>query len=299
MKYICLRDDDTSFLTTPEQLKLCYGEFWGKIPVTLATIPFLHGSSEKINEFGYEVPNSIKVVRMREWQKNATVDEIKKFHTFQPIGDNEKLVNELKRLIALGKVEIAQHGVFHRYNEQGPDMQKSQMSFEWVRDGKEYLEKVFDVKISTFIPPANTIDRVNVRWINQLGMNLFISGSIKHPSKGDLLWSYLLDPISIKEKALSYFGIPEGPLMRRCNIRYFTSCTYDAFKSQSSIYEKLLNSLNRTGFAGLGTHYFLLLENEVYRNQYQDLLSKLSRLEDVKFVTAKEYHKLMMAKYYG
>lgn len=296
-KYICLRDDDTSFITTPEQLKLCYGEFWGNLPVTLATIPFLHGSSEKINEFGYEVPTRIKVARMREWQKNATVDEIKKFHTFQPVGDNEELVNELKRMIALGKVEIAQHGVFHRYNEKGADMQKSQMSFEWVRDGKEYLEKVFDVEIRTFIPPSNTMDPHCLNYLKRLNLNLFTSGSLRHSSKTKLLLSYISDPLSMIEKAKEIISKSQKPIYRRCNAHIFNSITYDAFKSQDLILEKLNQNLERYGFAALGTHYQLLLTMEEYRKLYHDLLRKLLK-ENVEFVTAKDYHDLLMSKFY-
>ncbi len=298
MKYICLRDDDTSFLTAPEQLQVCYGEFWGVLPVTLATIPFLHGSSGKINEFGYEVPNPIKQVKMREWQKNASFEELRSFHSFSPVGENNELVSYLKPLIKAEKVEIAQHGVFHRYNEQGAEMQKSQMSFEWVRDGKEYLEKVFDIKVSTFIPPANTIDKHCLDYLKKLELHLFTSGVLTTHSKAELYCSYLTDPKWLVEKIKSKLSKKQRPIQCRFGNYLFNSITYDAFKSQEQIYNSLLRSLESTGFAALGTHYEVLLDFPEYRKNYHDLLRKLAALEDVQFVTAKKYYELLLKQYY-
>lgn len=298
MKYICLRDDDTSYLTAPEQLHECYGEFWGKLPITLAAVPFIHGSSERINQFGYEVPNSIKQANMREWQKKASLEELRLFHTFSPIGENEKLVKELKTLIRADKIEIAQHGVFHRYNEQGAEMQKSQMSFEWVRDGKEYLEKVFDIKVSTFIPPANTIDKHCLEYLKRLNLNLFSSGLLTTYSNADLFFSYVFDPVyffdKIKEKLIGNYK----PIHRRFGCFMFGSYTYDAFKSQESIVNLIRKSLDSSGFAAMGTHYTVLLEYPKYRKLYHEVISRFFEMNDVEFVTANKYLELMKAKYY-
>lgn len=298
MKYICLRDDDTSFFTTPEQLKLCYGEFLGKVPVTLATVPFIHGSSDKINTFGYEVPNDEKVVLMREWQEKATAEELTVFHSINPIGKNKDLVASLKELISIGMVEIAQHGVFHRYNEVGAEMQASQMSFEWVRDGKEYLEKVFDTKVETFIPPANTMDPVTLSYLNKLGLHLFSSGVVMS-SKRERFFSYIMDPGAFWEKVRSHYTKIYKPICREFKIYRFFSYTYDAFKKEDDIYNQLKNSLDLNGFSALGTHYLVLLENEEYRKSYHHLIGRLASLNDVKFVTAKDYFKFLMAKYHG
>ncbi len=299
MKYICLRDDDTSFLTSPEQLHECYGDFWGKLPITLAVIPFIHGSSEKINQFGYEVPNPIKQVKMREWQKNASYEDLRLFHTFSPVGENEKLIKELKTLIQDDKIEIAQHGVFHRYTEQGAEMQKSQMSFEWIRDGKEYLEKVFETKVSTFIPPSNTIDKHCLEYLKKLNLNLFSSGLLTTYSKTDLLFSYVLDPFYFFDKVKEKMSGTLKPLHRRFSCYMFGSYTYDAFKSQQSIMDFISASLESTGFAAMGTHYSVLLEYIEYRKLYHEVIKRFSEMKDVEFVTAKKYLELMIEKYYG
>ena len=36
-----IRDDDTNYYTSPDDLKQAYGEFLGKIPITIAVIPFV------------------------------------------------------------------------------------------------------------------------------------------------------------------------------------------------------------------------------------------------------------------
>ena len=45
--YFCIRDDDTSFFTSPEELEHAYGEVtqWG--PVSLAVIPFCRAGLSK------------------------------------------------------------------------------------------------------------------------------------------------------------------------------------------------------------------------------------------------------------
>ena len=66
-KIICLRDDDTNYYTTLEELESGYGEFWGNLPITLATIPFVHGSERKILDFERDGKN--KYQSLRKWEK--------------------------------------------------------------------------------------------------------------------------------------------------------------------------------------------------------------------------------------
>ena len=130
-KYICLRDDDTNFFTTVEELRVAYGQYWGKVPVTLATIPFAHGSEKKI--FDVEIPYEKKFENLRQWELNASADELSEYHKVHPIGDNRGLVVELKTLTEKGMIEIAQHGVLHRYTEFGAELlgdRKGDMFFQ-------------------------------------------------------------------------------------------------------------------------------------------------------------------------
>ena len=45
--YFCIRDDDTSFFTSPDELELAYGEIMKHGPVSLAIIPFLQSRNKQ------------------------------------------------------------------------------------------------------------------------------------------------------------------------------------------------------------------------------------------------------------
>lgn len=294
-KYVCLRDDDTNFFTTLEELKNGYGEFWGKLPITLATIPFAHGSERKILDYDLD---DDKFEKLRMWQKNASVEELTEFHKVFPIGDNKALIGALKNVIKDNKVEIAQHGVFHRYNERGAELYVDEMAYAAIRDGKEYLEKVFSAPVNTFIPPGNTIDEGCLKYVKNLNMNLFCSGSVKCKSIGDKIMSYLKDPLSAGEKVKNKLLENELPIYRRLGIYIFWSVTYNIFNKESNILDRVVLSLEKTGFAALGTHYRLLADAD-YRAHYHHVLTELSDRGDVEFVTANKYYHLMMERFYG
>lgn len=292
-KYICLRDDDTNFFTTVDELREGYGKIWGKHPITLATVPFAHGSERKIMDYDLE---KNKFQLLREWEIQATAEELTEYHKAHPIGDNKELVAELRRQIAAGKIEIAQHGVFHRFNERGAELYGDEMAFGALRDGKEYLEKVFQTQIKTFIAPANTIDRCCARYVKDLGLHLFC-GAIRFKNGWDKLLSIVEDPLSGKEKFIQTVQKKHKPLLRRCGQYMFGSVTYNVFDDYEDVKKQVLERLESCGYAALGTHY-RLLANLDYRSNYQRLVSELSQLPDVEFVTAEQYYKSMKEKYY-
>ena len=93
-KYICLRDDDTNYYTTVEELRTAYGQYWSTLPITLAVIPFVHGSEQKILEVEY--PLERKFDNLRNWERNASVEELGEYHKIHPIGENKALLDLLK-----------------------------------------------------------------------------------------------------------------------------------------------------------------------------------------------------------
>ena len=40
---VAIRDDDTSYFTTPDALERVYGDVWDRVPVCLAVVPFAIG----------------------------------------------------------------------------------------------------------------------------------------------------------------------------------------------------------------------------------------------------------------
>lgn len=298
-KYVCLRDDDTSFYTKPSELIEGYGCYWGTIPITLAVVPFSHGSQIRMLDFEYDKD---RCYSLRQWEKNASAEELTEYHQIHPIGENVEIVDELKKQQAKGMIEIAQHGVSHRYNEFGAETKISQVTLPSLRDGMEYLSKVFETQIHTFIPPSNTIDRTCAKYVSSLGMNLFVSGPICYESRIAKMMGILRSPTAILEKIKNE---KNKPIRKREGVLLFGSFTYDTFKRQETMFDLMKDSLNRYGFAAIGTHYMLLNElgyhgeHADYRQKYQALIDRISSIEGVEFVTAQKYYSLLLEKYYA
>lgn len=283
-KYICLRDDDTNFFTSIEELCIAYGSYWGKLPITLAVIPFAHGSERKILDV--EIPYDKKFENLRIWEQNASANELSEYHKIHPVGDNKELVNELSSLAAKGMVEIAQHGVFHRYTEFGAELLGDRMSFASLRDGKEYLEKVFGIKINTLIPPGNVIDLTVIDYMNRLGMHLLSSGRIRAKNRWETVKTYIKYPESYIDKRKK----TPLPLHNRYGIHYFESHDFEDGSNITRLFEAVKSDLDSCGFTALGTHYRYLL-NDKNRNDYHELIKKISTIENIQFVTANDYYK--------
>ena len=289
-RFVCLRDDDTNFFTSVEELRIAYGPYWGVLPITLAVIPFAHGSERKI--FDVEIPYEKKFENLRKWEQGATADELSEYHNVHPIGMNHDLVKELSALVTDGRVEIAQHGVFHRYTEFGAELLGDRMSFASLRDGKEYLEKVFDIKVHTLIPPGNVIDLTVIGYMNRLGMNLFSSGRIRAKNRWETIQIYLKHPESFVDRGKN---TPQ-PLHHRYGIHYFGSHTYEEGCDIKQLLSAVKRDLDACGFSAIGTHY-RFLGNEDHRKEYHSLIEQIAAMNDVSFVTAKDYYnKALLAK---
>lgn len=307
-KYICLRDDDTSFFTNPGELIDGYGEYWGKIPVTLGVVPFSHGSQNLMYEL--EV-NPDKYKALREWELKATAEQLSEYHKLHPLGDNLELVQELKKQVSVGMVEIAQHGVSHRYNEYGPETTSSQIALPTIRDGKEYLSKLFGNDVVTYIPPSNTIDLECAKYLKGLGMNLLTSGGVQFDSLHIKITEHVKDPLFLKSIINPHFiksvigHTYPMPLQKIAGLIIARSITYNNFDDQDEIYNKVKKRLDDTGFASIATHYMLFDlkgvhgEHPEYRHKYHDLISRLEAIEDVSFVTASDYISRLSHFYYN
>ena len=150
-----IRDDDTSFFTNPDELDAVYGPYWGKIPISLATVPF-------------SVPE----------HRGKSFDDRYPHDGEMPLGDNKPLVEWLKEKIRLGYVEIMLHGYNHRYKQinghwVGEYGWKSQQQLiEETARGKAYLEDLLKINIKVFVPPSNNIGKAGICAIRQVRLNL-------------------------------------------------------------------------------------------------------------------------------
>src|SRR5437867_11106029 len=81
---VAIRDDDTSYFTTPEALEHVYGDVWDRVPVCLAVVPFA---------IGYEQAG----IPAAHWHSGESF----------ALDRNPALVDFLRRLIRARRVTIA------------------------------------------------------------------------------------------------------------------------------------------------------------------------------------------------
>lgn len=145
----CIRDDDTSFFTLPEELERAYGETsqWGRI--SLAVVPFHRAGTSKA------VPEKFR----GRW-------------SVHPLHNNRALVEYLRTAVSKGRFEIMLHGYYHdepcgqREFSDGNDLGHK------ATDGRKYLEDLIGAPIRVFVPPHNSIGRGGLRAI--VGANLHL-----------------------------------------------------------------------------------------------------------------------------
>jgi peptidoglycan/xylan/chitin deacetylase (PgdA/CDA1 family) len=97
-------------------------------------------------------------------------------------GLSEQQINILQNGLERNVIEIAQHGYTHEsFSDDGFKSEFQVNSFDTqfskLLKGKEYLEKVFDLTINTFIPPYNLYNEHTVRALDSLGFK-YLSGAL-------------------------------------------------------------------------------------------------------------------------
>jgi hypothetical protein len=147
--YFCIRDDDTSFFTLPEELERLYGEItqWG--PVSLAIVPFHRAGTSK------SVPEA--------WRGRWSV---------HPLHQNRALVAYLRAGIASGRYEAMLHGYHHDDPSGRAEFSDGRGLVRKVSEGRKYLEDVLGAPIRVFVAPKNVIGRDGLRAIVHEGLHL-------------------------------------------------------------------------------------------------------------------------------
>jgi hypothetical protein len=147
--YFCIRDDDTSYFTSPDELEKVYGEVthWG--PVSLAVVPFHKAGTSK------GVPRQFR----GQW-------------TVHPLHENKALVDYLRRRVKEKKFEIMLHGYHHDEPDGVPEFSTNSNFSEKIRHGRKYLEELIDTSVRVFVPPHNTIGPMGLTAIANAGLHL-------------------------------------------------------------------------------------------------------------------------------
>ena len=145
----CIRDDDTSYFTSPAQLEEAYGEVsrWG--PVSLAVVPFHRAGTSK------GVPEAYR----GRW-------------SVHPLHENGDLVDYLRDRVAAGRYEVMLHGYYHDEPDGHWEFSHGSDLDERVLQGRKYLEDLLKTEIKMFVPPRNAIGREGLLAIEAAGLHL-------------------------------------------------------------------------------------------------------------------------------
>jgi len=147
MKFV-IRDDDTSFFTSPGTLRRVYSDIWDKAPITLACIPNIAPDSDALAT----IPNDISECRR--------------------ITDNRELIRSLRRKIRRGQIAIAQHGWDHARYKGKPEFEAAPNLAGRIESGRETLEKAFRKEVNVFVPPHGQLSNRGCHAIRRSGMNV-------------------------------------------------------------------------------------------------------------------------------
>jgi len=156
---VAIRDDDTSYFTSPAALERVYGDVWDRAPVCLAVVPFA---------IGYEQPG----IPREYW---SSTEEM-------PLDRNPALVSFLRDLVAAGKVTIALHGCTHQDFAGGYEFQAAPDPRERIARGRAYLQSLLGCRISVFVPPHNALSKRGLDAVADARLNLLGSFLSFRPS---------------------------------------------------------------------------------------------------------------------
>jgi hypothetical protein len=248
---LAIRDDDTCYFTKPEQLEMVYGKIWDKIPVSLSVVPF-HACTKSGS------------VPKQYWSGNKIF----------PIGENEELVRFLKKKIREGKVSIMLHGYSHKDDENGYEFVAGDTLHSKVREGKEYLEELFEVEIKTFVPPHNSLSKEGAKAVIDNGLNILGSSPTPFNRPFDIkVFTYLLKRIHfVRTNGKDDVGVVYPFVMT-----FESHCEFLCNSLiPSTMLEDLIYNLELAqGYNGdfcLNTHYWEFFESENMRKDLNDFL---------------------------
>lgn len=155
MKF-AIRDDDTNYFTRPEDLIKIYKNIWDTVPISLAVIPFVHTTLVSVPP------------------------EYKNDNNFFPIKKNKKLIKFLKKQISIGKISIMLHGYGHQVyeNEHEYNLKDYNILYKKTKEGKEYLENLFEIEIKSFVPPNHALSKEGMKAVVANGLNIVGTASL-------------------------------------------------------------------------------------------------------------------------
>ncbi|MBS1773706.1 MAG: hypothetical protein JST82_12680 [Bacteroidetes bacterium] len=167
-----IRDDDTNFFTSPEQLDWCYKDIWSEFPPTLCLISKVKGNWE------YWVHQIYKDKQETDWEAWTKDDVV------YPIDNNQELVNFISTKVKEGKLDIGYHAKYHRNEDailpgerqnnyvRGAEYYTSRDVTNEIKEEVAHLNKLLHYPITVFTPPQNLLSLKGYQCVIDAGLNI-------------------------------------------------------------------------------------------------------------------------------
>lgn len=169
---LAIRDDDTNFFTTPEELEACYGDIWQELPPTLCLISKVKGNWQ------HWVHQIYKTRHETDWDAWTADNQI------YPIEDNPTLVSFLQEKIRSGQLDVGFHAKYHRNEDEvlpagmsnnyvrGAEFFTTRSLQQTIRAEVSHLNQLLQARISVFTPPQNLLSPLGYQAVVNAGLNI-------------------------------------------------------------------------------------------------------------------------------
>jgi hypothetical protein len=178
-----IRDDDTNYFTTPEQLTRCYQDIWQVVPPTLFLISKVKGNWSQWVHTIYQEKHQTD---WKAWEADNTI---------YPIEENNALINFLRENLQKGFLDIGFHAIHHRNEDatlpternnnyvRGAEFFTNRDRTQDIIKEVEWLNQLLNYKITVFSPPQNLLSLEGYHAVIQAGLNI-CGGGIAFYKKG-------------------------------------------------------------------------------------------------------------------
>jgi hypothetical protein len=259
MRYVIIRDDDTSALTPVSCLERLYRPFLQRgMPVNLATIPEVALDTMLPNG----KPEGFLAFRNGTTSRTA------------PIGANTKLVSYLRKNKGF---EIVQHGLHHDYLEfDGVD--RANVS-DWLDEGTRLLMEAGFSRPKTFVAPYDKFSRAalreTARRFRVVSSGWYELGRVPLPWWPRYAWKKL--------QATPHWRIGRTLLLSH------PGCLLSCFRPYDKILETIRAQIERQRVTVLVTHWWEYFREQTADESFISLLHEtadyLARRNDIKVIS--------------
>lgn len=264
MPTFIIRDDDTCGVTKPEEIQVCYEEIWDQVPVSLSVTP-------------YRIPGNDRYLSEHLMGNNEVF----------PLHENTALMQMLKEQVKENCIDISLHGYHHLCYNDRPEYVGGKELTRKTREGRVYLERLFDIDVLSFVPPHNSIGLAGLGAVSAANMNLVnVQSLFSSKRRAVTARSLMLAPAFYWHKKIKRRRYPYVlNLGDRKEVEYHTVGP-GSYKNE--LFDELDYCFDMDGVFVLSTHYHAFdrrtQDGETVRSLVFDLIDRAIAKQGVEFL---------------